>query len=227
MKGPAYYYVHAKLARDPVARRVAELAGEEPLGEVLDAGCGRGQLALLLLSEGLATHVTGFDWDARKVATAALAAGVEPALSATFRVADLRAPLCVDADTTLLIDVLHYLRDDEQDGVLREVARRTRRLVVVRELDPDRGWRSFVTTAEEGFTTRLGYNRGARVNARPVAALVRTLEAEGFSVEVTPCWGATPFSNVLIVARRRVGGTSESDAGRGALEPAVAPPLDP
>jgi hypothetical protein len=51
-------------------------------------------------------------------------------------------------------------------------------------------------------TTGLRYNRGARVNTRPIAKLVAVLEGEGFAVTVTPCWGATPFSNVLIAARR-------------------------
>jgi hypothetical protein len=78
--------------------------------------------------------------------------------------------------------------------------------VVVRELDPDRGWRSGITRAQERVTTSLGYNRGARVNVRKIEALVAPLRARGFAVRVEPCWGATPFANVLIVAER--GGSS-------------------
>jgi hypothetical protein len=68
-----------------------------------------------------------------------------------------------------------------------------------------------VTELQERVTTRLGFNRGARVNVRPIAALTKVLEAEGFECEVTPCWGGTPFANVLIVARRR---TPIADAAR-------------
>ena len=200
--GPAFHYVRAKLAGDPVARRVAELGREAPLGEVLDAGSGRGQLGLLLLTLGVASGVTGFDWDAKKVAIATRAAEASTPLAARFRVADLRTADGGEADTALLIDVLHYLADDEQDAVVRAVARRARRLVVVRELDPDRGMRSAMTRAQEAVTTALGYNRGARVHPRPIADLRRALEEEGFAVEVSPCWGRTPLSNVLLVARR-------------------------
>jgi uncharacterized protein (DUF2062 family)/SAM-dependent methyltransferase len=201
---PAYYYVRSKLAGDPIARRVADLGALEDLGVVIDAGCGRGQLGVLLLEQKLAERVMGFDWDAKKVEFATRAAS---GLAASFRAGDLREPLAEPGDTALLVDVLHYLETDEQRTVLQNVARAARRTVIVRELDPDRGWRSKVTRLQEGLTTGAGYNRGARVNVRPIAELAGVLEAEGFSVEVTPCWGSTPFSNVLLVARRKVGQT--------------------
>ena len=43
---------------------------------------------------------------------------------------------------------------------------------------------------------------GKRVRVRPIRELSRVLEREGFKVEVQPCWGGTPFANVLLVARR-------------------------
>jgi SAM-dependent methyltransferase len=193
----AYHYVRGKLAGDPVAARVVELGS---LGEVVDAGCGRGQLGVLLLEMGHATRVVGFDWDEDKVKVAARAAD---GLAATFHKGDLRDMGGVtDSDTVILADVLHYLTDVEQNDVLRKAARTARRLVVVRELDPDRGWRSRVTRMQERLTTSLGYNRGARVNVRPITALTAVLAAEGFTTDITPCWGATPFANVLVVARR-------------------------
>jgi hypothetical protein len=62
--------VRTKLLGDPVARIVPDLA----TGTVLDVGCGRGALALLLLSLGRASRVHGIDWDEGKVAAAARAA---------------------------------------------------------------------------------------------------------------------------------------------------------
>ncbi len=202
-KGAAYHYVRSKLSSDPVAGRVAELAANDGLGVVVDAGCGRGQLGLLLLEQGLATRVSGFDWDAKKVAVGTRAATKEPALPASFRVADVTSPVDEEADTALLIDVLHYLTDEQQDAALRGLARKARRLVVIREVDPGRGWRSALTRLAERLTTGLGYNKGARVNPRPIGELARVLEEEGFAVEVTPCWNGTPFANVLVVGHRR------------------------
>jgi uncharacterized protein (DUF2062 family)/SAM-dependent methyltransferase len=198
---PAFYYVQSKLRSDPVAARLLALGRAEPLGEVLDAGCGRGQLALMMLDEGVATRVVGFDWDAKKVSAATVAA-TDPPVPATFSVRDLREPLPSEADTVLLVDVLHYLLPEEQDRVLDEAARCARRRVVIRELDPDRGWRSRVTRLEERMMTGLGYNRGARVAVRPVDAMTSRLERAGFRVNVEPCWGGTPFSNVLVVGVR-------------------------
>ena len=179
----AYHYVRGKMASDPVAARVLAL-GE--LGEVVDVGCGRGQLTVLLLEAGKATRATGFDWDAKKVGDAREAAA---GLAATFEAGDMREMVVPPCDTALFVDVLHYLTDAEQDGVLARAADAARVRVVVRELDPERGWRSAVTRTQERVTTSLGYNRGARVNVRSIEVLAAPLRARGFEVRVEPCWG--------------------------------------
>ena len=195
----AYHYVRSKLACDPVGVRVVDVGAASPLGDVVDVGCGRGQLGVLLLERGVATSVRGLDWDAAKVKLATEAAH---GLPAEFSVQDLRSPLGAACDTVLLIDVLHYLTDDEQDALLHEAARTARRMLVVRDLDPDRGWRSAVTRMQELVTTGFRMNRGARVHVRPIARVVEALTDEGFVTDVSPCWGALPLANVLVVARR-------------------------
>ena len=192
----ARFHVKAKLSSDPVARAVLAL---EPLGEVCDVGCGRGQLGLLLLDGAKATGVWGVDWDASKVTEAS---GAGDGLAAHFEKGDVRSAAIPACDTVLLIDALHYLGDAEQDALLLRAASAARHRVVVRELDPDRGWRSAVTRAQEAVTTTLRFNRGAQVRVRPIAAIARVLEGAGFAVSVTPCWEGTPFANVLVVARR-------------------------
>jgi SAM-dependent methyltransferase len=195
----AYHYVRGKLASDPVAARVAALGD---LGDVVDVGCGRGQLAALLLEMGRAERVRGVDWDAAKVDDARRACA---GLDARFEASDAREAPIDGCDTVLLVDVVHYLTDAEQDALVSRAAEGARRRVVIRELDPDRGWRSAVTRAQERVTTALGYNRGARVNVRSIESLTAPLRARGFDVEVTPCWGGTPFANVLVVATRGTG----------------------
>jgi hypothetical protein len=60
-----------------------------------------------------------------------------------------------------------------------------------------------MTRIEEGFFTAIKFNRGERVLFRDVhGELVPLLAARGFTCEVKPCWGGTPFSNVLLVAKR-------------------------
>ena len=194
--GGAGHYVRAKIASDPVVRDVASI-GE--LGEVVDVGCGRGQMLVVLLEAGRATRGAGFDWDVAKIEIARAAAA---GLPATFDSGDILVHAIASCDTVLLIDVLHYLTDAEQDDLLGRVADAARHRVVVRDIDPDRGFRSGVTRVHETITTRLGINRSARIRVRPVSAITSALEGRGFAVSVAPSWGATPFANVLIVGTK-------------------------
>ncbi|WP_394826992.1 DUF2062 domain-containing protein [Pendulispora albinea] len=203
-------YVQSKMRRDPVVRAVLALGqgegrdgdggGDAGLGDVADVGCGRGQLGIALLESRGARSVAGVDWDSKKVQEAARAG---EGLPVTFTVGDIREEPRTPCDTALLIDVLHYFTEHEQDAMLDRIARLSRSCIVVRDLDPERGWRSRVTRLQETITTGLGINRGARLHIRPISAITRALEAHGFRTEVTPCWQGTPFANVLVVARRR------------------------
>ncbi len=218
----ARMYARGKLGSDPIATQLVELGRDQNLGEVVDVGCGRGQMAILLLEAGVATRVTGSDWDEGKLADARMAAegrvaqrsvpseaggagGESPRqvrLPATFEKADVREFSPPPCDTLLLIDVLHYLTDKQQLEVLERCMQSARTRVVIRELDPDRGWRSATTKVQEAVTTFFGYNVGERVRVLPISAFSEVLERGGFSVRVEPSWGSTPFANVMIIATR-------------------------
>ncbi|KYF67101.1 DUF2062 domain-containing protein [Sorangium cellulosum] len=225
-----FHYVRFKLLGDPVARLIADVAGDRPgaLGEVLDMGTGAGQLPILLLELDKAARVRGFDWDRAKIEDAVRASGracgaapprssgapgspdharathAAPALPAEFWCADARDAELGEADTVLLIDLLHYFRVEEQDAILRRAAAAVRPggRLLVREADTERGLRSSITLLEERIFTALRFNRGERVRFRPAREIVALLEQLGFSCETRPAWGKTPFSNVLIVATR-------------------------
>lgn len=193
------HYVRAKLKSDASASAIVERA---PLGDVLDLGCGRGQLAILLLELGAATRVRGVDWDDAKVA---LAKRTAEGLDADFVRADVRTAESDVADTVLLVDVLHYMSASEQDTLLGRAADRVRPggRLFVRDASTGYGFRSWITLAAERVTTAARFNRGERVVFRDVAGdLVPILEAKGFSCTVERCWRGTPFANVLVVAAR-------------------------
>lgn len=188
-------YVAGKLAFDPVFELVSALPGS--FGNVLDLGCGRGQLSLLLLELGRATRVVGLDSDARKIATARLA-GPE----AEFRVGDLAGGDVPVADTILLIDVLHYLPLTEQDALLRAAAAALtpNGRLLVRELDAEPGARSGVTRLFEWIARKIGLNRGRATHYRPARDIMSVLEHAGLRCSVQGASERTPFANVLIVA---------------------------
>ncbi len=207
-----FHYLRTKLLADPAARLVADIAGETAggFGAVLDIGTGRGQVALVLLELGLASSVHGIDWDAAKIADARRAIPAEtarPRPTANFTVGDLREAAFEPADTVLLIDVLHYFAQNEQDTILDHAAAalRPRGRILVRDADPRRGWRSLVTWIEEKVFTLLRFNRGERVRFRSAGEIAARLEATGLRCTVRSAWGRTPFSNVLVIGERAPG----------------------
>jgi len=207
-----FNYVRIKLMSDPIAKLVTEVRGEESLGAVYDVGTGRGQLPILLLELGRATSARGVDWDERKIEDAnAAAEGARgddlSRLDARFEVQDARECRPEPSDTVLLIDLLHYFQVPEQDAILDRAAAAVRPggVLLVREADTERGWRSWMTLFEERLFTALRFNRGERVRFQPARAIAERIRGAGLETEIRPAWGKTPFSNVLVIGRRPVG----------------------
>jgi 2-polyprenyl-3-methyl-5-hydroxy-6-metoxy-1,4-benzoquinol methylase len=195
-----YHYVAGKLRGDPSTKAILALA---PLGDVLDLGCGRGQLSIALLESGAARSLRGIDWDEAKVE---LARRASDGLEATFEQGDVREPPAAPADAVLLVDVLHYFEPEVQDAILARAAGLVRPggRLILRDGTLGQGWRSTMTLAAERITTGIRFNKGERVVFRDVVReLVPQLEARDFSCVVSPCSEGTPFANVLLVATKR------------------------
>lgn len=194
------YYVSAKLRTDPVLAEVAAL-GE--LGDVVDAGAGRGQLGLCLLELGHAQKLKGFDFDAAKVEIARAAAAGD----AEFRVGDLLHESLGPADTVLLIDVLHYLPVEDQSRLIARAADalHVAGRLIVREADGAPGARSALTRALENLATRVGYNRVAPrqpLSFRPIHEIAAEMRANGLECDVLERPSGAPLGNRLIVGRK-------------------------
>lgn len=196
----ARFYIASKLRRDPVHADILALAARERFGDVVDVGCGRGQLGVALLEAGLASSVLGLDRDGTAL-EAARRAG--EALGLCVRIQDLALDQTIPpAESVLLIDVLYQLRTEVQDALINQAVRVARTRVLIRTLDPGRGARSAFSLVLERLGRRIWPNAGALVSARPVASIVDQLADGGFSVDTMPCWRGTPFANVLLIARR-------------------------
>jgi SAM-dependent methyltransferase len=190
-------YVAGKLRRDPV---YAALLALGPLGAVLDLGCGRGQLGVLLLEAGLADAVHGMDWSAAHLQQG-LAATDGLAYTAERR--DLTAPgVLPAADTVLMIDVLYQLDTAAQRALLMAAVASARRRILIRTADPGRGLRSAFHRGIERMARPFWPHSGARVNAQAPAVIAECLRQAGFTVTAAPCWQGTPFANVLLRAER-------------------------
>lgn len=211
------FYIASKLRRDPLY--AALLAEDRSYGHVVDLGCGRGQLGVLLLEAGLARSVVALDASAAAIAAARQAAAGLPFRADMADLADSKTavPAC---DTALLVDVLYQLGRGAAEALLVRAARAARERVLVRALDPDRGTRSRLSLLLERLGRPLWPNSGARVDPLPVPELTRLLEAEGFHVEpAAPNWRGTPFANVLLVARRGAAPPPQPASGSAPASP--------
>jgi uncharacterized protein (DUF2062 family)/SAM-dependent methyltransferase len=191
-------YVRMKLATDPIVEQLAMLHG--PLGDVVDLATGRGQIALFLCDLGASASTFGVDWDARKVEVAQQAAGDD----ARMEHGDIRRVELPSADTVLLIDVLHYLPVEEQDALLEHAVKALRPggRLLVREVDPTRGFKSRVAMLAERIATRTAYNRGATLAFRTPDEIIAALSRLGLDAHVEG-GDQNPLANALILATPR------------------------
>jgi len=194
-------YVRGKLRGDPVYSAVFSRFRDVP-GPVLDIGCGIGLLGQIVREGGLALEVVGIDFDERKIAAANEATeGIE---GLRFELGDARKRREF-AGSVVLLDLLHYFRDDEQREILENAASYARPadVVIIRDCINDGSWRYRATWLEETFATSLGWLRGERLNFPTADSICSVFRQRGFDEEIVPMWGRTPFNNHLLTFRKR------------------------
>ncbi|RYZ10909.1 MAG: class I SAM-dependent methyltransferase [Comamonadaceae bacterium] len=218
----AWHFARGKLGRDPVFRGLIErglIGATRP--RVVDIGCGQGLFASLLASmarmqaEGRwpaqwaatpkAARYTGIELMPRDIARAKAAIGP---LSPKPRLvcADMCSAALPPCDLVVILDVLHYVDLDAQEGVLRRVRDalapgRGRLLLRVGDASNRRGFA--ISQWVDRTVTRVRGHRVSPTWGRPLQAWVDLLQRLGFDVQSVPMSSGTPFANVLLVADRR------------------------
>ncbi len=225
-------FVRGKLRHDPLFRAILESDWIPRTGRLADVGCGRGVLLALVdagrrgpgepgsarLVEPGEPRLFGVDHDRKavRVARRALGPRAEIVEGDAARVA---LPPC---DTVALLDVLHYLPEEEQGPLLRRCAEALKPggVLLVREADAAAGARFLVTRLAERLRAIARGRPGQRFRYRKIERLRSCLGQLGLEVETRPMAGRTPFANLLLIGRR-----SATSAGTapGAADP---PPAD-
>jgi 2-polyprenyl-3-methyl-5-hydroxy-6-metoxy-1,4-benzoquinol methylase len=197
------HYARSKLSSDPVYRAVAnEVIGtSQPL---LDIGCGIGLLAHYLHVCGHKAAVTGFDYDPRKISAAITMASKAGHNHLSFAAGDARTGLPDFSGHVVILDILQFFTEAEQDALLTAAAARVSagaKLIIRSGLRDDSG-RFRITVLVDYLAKACFWMKAAPTRYPDAAQFQRVLSAAGLKVSIQPMWGSTPFNNFLIVAER-------------------------
>jgi SAM-dependent methyltransferase len=188
-------YVRWKIRTDPVYSAVlGRLRGRNvPL---IDVGCGVGLLPFFLREHGYDVPILGFDFDDRKIEAARKAAvryrGID------FATGDARNPFPHDHNVVIL-DVLQYFDSASQQRILINASEAVPPggIVILRQGVRDGSWRHRFTTMIDASARALRWMKAERLNFPGRDEIMAPFD--GFSAEVAPLWGRTPFNNYLFV----------------------------
>lgn len=193
-------FARGKLAGDPVYRALLD-RGIADAASIADLGCGRGLLVSLVLetrASSVAPDLIGLERDPGALRLARLACGG----AARFVEADLSSADVPPADAVALLDVLHYLRREDQQALLLRIRRALRPggRLFVREADAAAGARFLAVRAGERLAALARGDGWPAFAFRGADELALSLASMGFAVATSPMGAGTPFANVLLEA---------------------------
>ena len=162
---------------------------------ILDLGCGIGILPYYLRQRGLQSRMIGVDWDAGRIAVAQqVAQDYDQNLS--FIHQDARTPIQFQGHVVML-DLLHYINDDDQRQLLDTVAASIAPggVAVIRECPRDSSNRFKLTSVVEYFLRAVRWQKVSTINFPTRETIAKPFRTRGFTEEILPMWGGTPFNN--------------------------------
>jgi 2-polyprenyl-3-methyl-5-hydroxy-6-metoxy-1,4-benzoquinol methylase len=198
------HYTRSKLRSDPVYSAVMREVTGSPL-PLLDIGCGIGLLAHYLRACGHAAPVTGFDYDTRKIHSAQAMAARAGHRDLAFAAGDARTGLPDFTGHVVILDILQFFTEPEQDALLTAAAARVAAggKLIIRSGLRDDSWRFRITVLGDYIAKLSFWMKAAPTRYPDAAQFQRVLTAAGLKVRIEPMWGGTPFNNFLIVGERR------------------------
>jgi len=198
-----HFYTKAKLGSDPVYSAVSREVHSSPL-PLLDIGCGIGLLAHYLRACGQDAPVTGFDYDQRKITAAARMATKAGRRDLSFASGDARTGLPEFSGHVVILDILQFFTEPEQDALLTTAASRVAPggKLIIRSGLRDESWRFRITVLGDYLAKFTFWMKAAPTRYPEAEQFQRVLNAAGLNVRIEPMWGGTPFNNYLIVGER-------------------------
>jgi SAM-dependent methyltransferase len=186
-------------------------------GDILDLGCGQGLLAAWLNAALLCYEsgswpqgwppapkprsTRGIELMIRDVERARAALGSKFAISQ----GDIRSAEFGTTDAVVMLDVLHYIDQEEQLRVLKRVraALPARGLLLLRVGDADGGLRFRYSQWVDKLVMLCRGHATMATHCRSANQWRELLHECGFEVQATPMSQGTRFANVLLIAHAR------------------------
>ena len=214
----AWEFARRKLTSDPVYKAVV-CGGllTRPGGTLLDVGCGMG-LTLALLAEAARANkagawpaawpvpprfdrLVGIELRGRVASLASAALGGDAEVIA----GDALASIPARCKTVLVFDVLHMMREDEQEALIAALASALDPdgVMLIREADAAAGWRFTAVRFGNRVKAIVFGSWRQQFHFRSRSEWPACLARHGLHVEVRDMSAGTPFANVLFVATRR------------------------
>jgi uncharacterized protein (DUF2062 family) len=208
-------FVRGKLRFDPMYRAIPGSTAIPDAGRLVDVGCGRGILLALLATarELAATLPPPASWHLPSDRLELVGIELRPNLAQVARdalgeaarieqgdIADLPLP---PARAILLLDVLHYLSQEDQERLLDKVvsAVEPEGVILIREADAGGGVRFQLTRLAERLCALTRGHWRQQFHYRTAGEWCQLLRCRGLSVAERPMSAGTPYANRLIEAR--------------------------
>ncbi|MGJ8672633.1 class I SAM-dependent methyltransferase [Rubritalea sp.] len=198
------HYTHSKIKTDPLYEGVYSELDQRNYG-LLDIGCGIGLLAFYLRERGLDTPVLGIDFDDRKIETGKQLIQRGSYANISLSQGDARTSLPEHQGDVTILDILQFLESKDQSQLLNDAAQRVRSngKLIIRSGLKENNVRFFVTWLADLFAKITFWMKAAPKHYPTAEFFHEHLEKKGFTVDIKPFWGNTPFNNYLIVATRQ------------------------
>jgi 2-polyprenyl-3-methyl-5-hydroxy-6-metoxy-1,4-benzoquinol methylase len=200
-KGPVIeWYTRIKLSLENNYSQINEMIPRN--ARITDIGCGYGYLSRMLGFVAPGRRIIGYDYDADKIELASGCISVQP--NVEFRYADVTTIDLDESDVFVLSDVLHYLKENEQDSLISNCMAKLAPggKIIIRDADRDLKKRHKGTRYTEFFSTRSGFNKAEnnRLYFFSGSKVSNIAERNGFTVKIFDHTRLT--SNILYVLEK-------------------------